>query len=159
VSRRKRASQARVRSTCGDRDPAGTCQAGVRCGRVGRPRPPRGVSWRTLAPFGARLELAASCGLSREDLVPQRVLPLTGQRCTTTPRDRTPSGATPTVGTPRLTPTALLTAMADPAWGTFCLYLATGVDVDASISTEFLPRANQKVDRSNRYENLLGSCL
>jgi hypothetical protein len=39
---------------------------------------------------GARLEHAASFGLSHEDLLPQRILPLAGQRCTTTPRDCTP---------------------------------------------------------------------
>src|SRR3954447_7599906 len=45
-----------------------------------------------LAPLGARLEHAASCGLSREDLLPPCILFPTGQRCTTTPRDQTPRG-------------------------------------------------------------------
>src|SRR5437868_3474805 len=40
-----------------------------------------------LAPLGARLEHAASCGLRREDLLPKCILPLTAQGCTITLRD------------------------------------------------------------------------
>src|SRR3954465_5690130 len=45
-----------------------------------------------LATFGARLELAALCGLNHEDLPPRRILLLTGDQRATTLRDPTPSG-------------------------------------------------------------------
>src|SRR5215212_5676026 len=46
---------------------------------------------------------------SREDLLPQRILPLAGQRCTTTPRDYTPSRHTRNRRAMHLGPTSVLT--------------------------------------------------
>ena len=44
-----------------------------------------------LSTLGGRLEGAASCGRCREVLLPSGMLPLAGETCPTTRRDRTPS--------------------------------------------------------------------